>query len=156
MNWGLFAQLVVTFAVATMGWWAAHTLSARRDVTNERRKLRVTYLLEAYRRLEGSVLASDHKTNSSQIASAIADIQLLGSPSQVKMAVEFTKLLASHESQECLSEAFHKLLLDLRQSLRTELQLESVNEKIIILHTLVNEPNPSLKRDGAKARRPLA
>jgi hypothetical protein len=52
MDWKLFAQLLVTFLVAALGWWAAHALSSRRDLANERRKLRVSYLLEAYRKLE--------------------------------------------------------------------------------------------------------
>jgi len=51
MDWKLFAQLAATFVVAALGWWTAHHPSARRDLANER-KLRVSYLLDAYRRLE--------------------------------------------------------------------------------------------------------
>ena len=39
--------MLVTFFVAVLGWWVGHELLARRDLTNDRRKLRVTYLLEA-------------------------------------------------------------------------------------------------------------
>src|SRR3970040_1763407 len=51
MDWKLFAQLLATFFVAAFGWWVAHSLSDRRDLANERRKLRVNYLLDAYRKL---------------------------------------------------------------------------------------------------------
>ena len=44
MDWKLFAQLAMTFAVAILGGWLGHYFSARRDLTNERRKLRITYL----------------------------------------------------------------------------------------------------------------
>jgi Tfp pilus assembly protein PilO len=128
MDWKLFAQLLVTFIVAALGWWVAHALSARRDLANERRKLRVSYILEAYRKLESAANPSDPKSKRSQLESAIADIQLLGSPKQVKMASEFAKLISGNGEASC-----DYLLSDLRSSLRSELQLESVNERIIFL-----------------------
>jgi hypothetical protein len=54
MDWKLFAQLAATFVVTAVGWWAAYYFSRRRDVENDRRKLRTEYLLEAYRRLQAS------------------------------------------------------------------------------------------------------
>ena len=125
MDWKLFAQLLVMFIVSALGWWIVHTLSARRDVANERRKLLVSYLLEVYRNLEKAVRRSDSKAYA-QLESAIADIQLLGSPSQVKMASEIaTSLVANSEA------SINELLFDLRDSLRSELHLESVKDKII-------------------------
>ena len=35
MDWKLFAQLAMTFAVAIVGGWLGHYFSARRDLTNE-------------------------------------------------------------------------------------------------------------------------
>jgi len=122
MDWKLFTTLLVV----SLGWWVAHYLSARREVTNERRKLRVSYLLEAYRKLEQAVHPLDPKAKQEQLESAIADIQLLGSPSQVTMASEFAKSLANNSEA-----SLDGLLFNLRESLRLELQLESVNEKII-------------------------
>jgi hypothetical protein len=109
MDWKLFAQLLVTFSVAVLGWWVGHGLSARRDLANDRRKLRVTYLLEAYRRLEAGSNRSNPESNRSQLESAIADVQLLG------------------------SSTLDALLFDLRRSLRDELQLEPVDESILFL-----------------------
>ena len=128
MNWALFTQLVATFIFAALGWWAAHFLSARRDVANERRKLQVSYLLEAYRRLEGAANPSDPVSKRNQLESAIADIQLLGSPSQVRMASAFAKEIAANNEA-----SVDELLFNLRESLRAELQLKYVNEKITFL-----------------------
>jgi hypothetical protein len=97
-------------------------------VANERRKLRVTYLLEAYRKLENAAYPLDPKSKWNQLESAIADIQLLGSSSQVRMASEFAKLISAKGEA-----GLDDLLSDLRNSLRAELQLESVDEKIIHL-----------------------
>jgi hypothetical protein len=79
MDWKLFAQLAGTIVVAVLAGWFGHYLSARRDVANERRKLRISYLLEAYTKLEGASNRDDLKSHWSQFESAIADIQLLGS-----------------------------------------------------------------------------
>jgi Tfp pilus assembly protein PilO len=134
MDWKLFAQLLVTFIVAALGWWVGHTFSARRDLANERRKLRVNYLLEAYRKLEGAANPSNPKLKRDQLESAIADIQLLGSPLQVKMASEFARSLADTRSLADNSQSsLDDLLFNLRESLRKELHLEGVNEKIIFL-----------------------
>lgn len=88
MDWKLFAQLFATGAVATFGWGAVHYLAARRDLANERRKLRVSYLLEAYRRLESASNREGEEMQQhwSNCESAIADIQLLGSVRQVELA----------------------------------------------------------------------
>jgi len=128
MDWKLFAQLVVAFCVAVLGWWVGHGLSSRRDLANDRRKLRVSYLLEAYRRLEAGSNRSNAEPYRAQLESAIADVQLLGSPTQVKMARAFARDMAQH-SEGSLDD----LLADLRRSLRDELQLESADESIIFL-----------------------
>jgi hypothetical protein len=128
MDWKLFAQLAVTLIVAVLGGWAGHYLSMRRDLAAERRKLRVTYLLEAYRRLEGASNRDDAKRCWPELESAIADIQLLGSPGQVALARRFAIEMASDSAA-----SLDGLIFDLRQSLRTELELEPVKENVIYL-----------------------
>ena len=128
MDWKLFAQLAVTLIVALLGGWIGHYLSMRRDLTGERRKLRVTYLLEAYRRLEGASNRDDPKPCRPDLESAVADIQLLGSPHQVSLAKQFAiEIARAHTS------SLDDLLFDLRQSLRSELELAPVSEKVIFL-----------------------
>ena len=128
MDWRLFAQLAVTLVVAVRGGSLGHYLSARRDLANERRKLRITYLLEAYRRLEGASNRDDPKSGWPQMESAIADIQLLGSADQVSPARQFAAEMARNSNA-----GLDELILDLRQSLRSELELEPVSDKVIYL-----------------------
>jgi hypothetical protein len=128
MDWKLFAQLAVTLIVAMLGGWIGHYLSMRRDLAVERRKLRVTYLLEAYRRLEGASNRDDPKRCWHEFESAIADIQLLGTPHQVSLARQFSIEMAKNHTS-----SLDDLIFDLRQSLRSELELEPVSEKVLFL-----------------------
>lgn len=128
MDWKLFTQLAVTVLVALAGGWLGHSLSARRDLANERRKLRVTYLLEAYRRLEDALHTNDPERSHPKWESAIADIQLLGSPKQVQLARTFALGMASSNSAP-----LDALINDLRQSLRVEMRLLPAGEPVVYL-----------------------
>lgn len=128
MNWTLFLQIVTTLCVAVIGGWTGHYFSSLRDLANERRKLRIAYLLEAYRKLEAASNRHDQTQSWAQFESAIADIQLLGSPRQVSQARRFALEMAKDHTS-----ALDDLIFDLRQSLRSELKLEIVSESIIYL-----------------------
>lgn len=107
--------------VACLGWPVAHWLTRKRELLAEKRKTRVAYLLEAYRRLENA--GNRRMTKESElwrdIESAIADIQLLGTPNQITLASEFVVAFA-----EGGTASFDAILYDLRNSLRKELDLE--------------------------------
>ncbi|MHC1713149.1 MAG: hypothetical protein AB9872_13460 [Solidesulfovibrio sp.] len=122
----VFASLLA-IVVAIVGWLVAHWLTSKRDLANERRKLKVTYLIEAYRKLEAASNTNDIFSNK-QLESAIADIQLLGTIRQVLLAKEFSESIAE-KNQGSLNE----LLFDLRQTLRLELQLDPIKEPISYL-----------------------
>jgi len=119
MDWSFFAQLIVTFVVAVLGWWTGHYLTARRDLINDRRMLQITYLLEAYRRLE-SAANRPKKTPDQTYAfeSAIADIQLLGTPQQVEATIKYAKQHASGGGAQ-----IDDVLTILRRDLRREIAL---------------------------------
>lgn len=124
MDWRLFIQLTATFVVTALGWWAAYYFSKRRDVENDRRKLRTEYLLDAYRRLQDST----HRRGNEEkywatLESAISDIQLLGTPRQAKLAAQFAL-----DMQQSNIGYLDELPLDLRNSLRRELNLEQLAE----------------------------
>jgi hypothetical protein len=104
MNWTLFAQLAVTLLVAVLGGWLGHYFSLRRDGANERRNLRISYLLEGYRKLEG------------------------GSKRQVSLAQQFATEFVRNRGA-----SLDELIADLRQSLRSELELETVPETVVYL-----------------------
>jgi hypothetical protein len=114
--------------VALAGGWLGHRFAAHRDLLNERRKLRVTYLLEAYRKLEDASNRNDPDRTWPLFESAIADIQLLGSPAQVGLARRFALDMAQHHTAP-----LDPLVNDLRRSLREELELPEVIETVVYL-----------------------
>jgi hypothetical protein len=128
VDWKLAATLAVTVLVALGGWWAVHLFAAWRDLINERRKLRITYLLEAYRRLEDAVHRDDPERSWPKWESAIADIQLLGSQAQATMAREFALTMA-RDGMAPLDDVIN----DLRRSLRKELHLPPINGSVVHL-----------------------
>jgi hypothetical protein len=136
MEWNSITQWIVTFFVAAAGWWAGHYFSSRRDLINERRKLRIEYLLEAYRKLERASNRDDIKQYGPEFESAIADIQLLGSPHQVSLAQQFSISMAKSHTAP-----LDELIFDLRRSLRSELQLEPVSENVVYLR-ITDKANP--------------
>lgn len=81
-----------------------------------------------WRKLEGASNRDDPKRCHPDLESAIADIQLLGSPHQVALATQFAIEMARDRTS-----SLNDLLFDLRQSLRSELELERVSEKVIFL-----------------------
>src|SRR5437588_11608988 len=84
MNWQLLGPLLITTLVAVGGWFIGHALTTRRDRLNKRREQRIGYLIEAYRRLESCAHRRD-ALEASKFESAIADIQLFGTPRQVEL-----------------------------------------------------------------------
>jgi len=102
--------------VAIVSWFVGSWLSVRRDRANKRREMRVQYLIEAYRRLEAAGHRPLVPPYSTDMESAIADIQLFGSPTQVTAARKFAFEMAE-QGQASLDD----LLADLRSDLRKEL-----------------------------------
>jgi hypothetical protein len=133
MDWITFGQTVAAFCIALVGWLAAHYFSSRRDLANDRRKLRISYLLEAYRKLEGASNRGDTAADWAQFESAIADIQLLGSAKQVSLARHFAFTVAKERTA-----SLDDLIFDLRQSLRSELELEPVSEHVFFFRYYSN------------------
>ena len=119
MNTQLLLPLLVTTFVALSGWVIVHYFNSKRDLLNKRRELRVQYLIEAYRRLEAVSHANNLKERRLDVESAIADIQLFGTPQQIQLAVKFAKELSEKEIA-----SLDELLTDLRKDLRAELELE--------------------------------
>jgi len=132
MDWKFFLQLIVAFFVAALGWWAAHWFTSRRDLNNERRKIVVQLLLEAYRKLENA--SNREETPWSDFETAIADIQLLGSLRQATLAMEFATSMGKNKTAP-----LDPLLLELRDSLRSELKLPPISNKKIIFFRYVQK-----------------
>jgi hypothetical protein len=123
VNWQLLSPLIS----AIIGGFVVHLFSARRDHANKRREYRVGYLIEAYRRLE----ACSHgigPDNRIKLESAVADIQLLGTPNQVDLVQKFARDFAAQSGV-----SLDVLLQDLRADLRAELRLEPVPKGLVYL-----------------------
>ena len=124
MDWKFFAQLAATGVVTVLGWWVVNFYSKRRDIENDRRKLRTEYLVEAYRRLESAAHREGRqKEFEDRLESAVADIRLLGTAKQADLASRFATDMA--EKGIAYTD---DLLRDLRGSLRSELKLEPLTK----------------------------
>lgn len=128
MTTELLVPLLVTATVAIVGWYAAHRLASSRDRLNKRRDLRVQYLIEAYRQLEFVSNRRITPDTAPDFEKAIADIQLFGTPPQVALAHEFATNFARKGTH-----SLDPLLNHLRNSLREELNLETVPSGITFL-----------------------
>ncbi|MGZ8218661.1 hypothetical protein [Methylomagnum sp.] len=110
-------KYAVPAVVAVIGWFAAHQFNVYRDRQNKRRDLRVQFLLEVYRRLE-SAANREAKTEAQMLAfeSAVADIQLLGTPEQVAATVSYLRQHAAGRRAQ-IDEVFRLLRRDLRKEI---------------------------------------
>lgn len=132
-----FTNMILAAAsiiVVIFGWYVAHYLTRRRDQANKRRDLRVQYLIEAYRNLE----FASNRTLTADVApfleKAVADIQLFGTPKQVQLAQDFAVGFAKNRSH-----SLDPLMRELRQDLRKELDLESVQPEIKYLRIFYDD-----------------
>jgi hypothetical protein len=107
--------LASTILIAVAGWVITQAL-ARRAV---KRNMRIEYLLNAYRRLDAAPNSEqmDHRS----VESAISDVVLLGSQSEIALARKFTEEWQANNEADLTP-----LLRELRASLRHELLFEKV------------------------------
>jgi len=88
------------------------------------------------------------KSHWANLESAIADVQLLGSPYQVSLARQFAYGMAKDKNA-----SLNELISDLRQSLRTELELEAVSEPLLTFES-VAEPQGRMPGSRCLRREP--
>jgi hypothetical protein len=106
--------LISTILIAVAGWIFSHD-QARRAA---KRNMRISYLLDAYPRLDAAAGRPLTTEPARGLEAALSDIWLLGSPSQVKLTEQLIKTWTVEGSFDSTP-----LLLDLRISLRRELLL---------------------------------
>lgn len=136
--------------VAILGWGVSHYLSVSKDQKAKRRDMRIQFLLEAYRRLEAAANRPESgKEEQDRFESALADIQLLGTKTQIEELMRFLEQWNSSEGNASIN----PLLEVIRTHLREELGLEKNIPGIKIFRFEKRHPNMALKRDAAKSRR---
>lgn len=123
INWSI---LVPAFIVI-LGWIVVHCYDIDRDRQNKLRDIRIQYLIDAYQCLANSSQRPPEKNSPyfRQIESAVADIQLFGSKSQIE---EVHQAISEYKKSAILP--LDPLLIDLRNTLRTELNLPPIQEKV--------------------------
>lgn len=136
--------------VAIFGWGVSHYLSVSKDQKAKQRDMRIQFLLEAYRRLEAAANRPESgKEEQDRFESALADIQLLGTKTQIEELMRFLEQWNSSEGNASIN----PLLELLRTHLREELGLEKEIPGIKIFRFENRHPNMALKRDAAKSHR---
>jgi len=115
----IIAALIASL-VTILLWFRSTRNLANEKIEDKRREIRLTYLINAYQRLEGAANRRVYGDSSfaKDIEMAIADIQLFGTRKQIELAQGFSEAYAKgHEG------SVDELLDDLRIDLRTELNL---------------------------------
>jgi len=122
--------------------WLSYWLAIRKNRLAKKRDLRTQYLLDAYRGLE----SASNRIMSHDVERAlelrIADIQLLGSESQVGLAKEFAQKFARDKSA-----TLDELHESLRRDLRKELDLGSVRDQLVHLRIERGPTDPKTHQD---------
>ncbi len=94
-------------------------LNAERDLLNKKREIHVQYLVGVYRQLALSANRPPDPKYFRDMEAAVADIQLLGTASQIGKIDTFCEEFSRQGWA-----SIDSLLVDLRKDLREELQLE--------------------------------
>lgn len=123
-----FAQIVIPAIVALLVVALTHFFTIRRETESRRREQRIGYLVSAFR---GLSKANNHPRLhevADDLEQAISDIQLFGTPEQVRLAQRFGEDLGKNQEAE-----LNSLLTELRNSLRKELGLKAVPSRVLWL-----------------------
>lgn len=121
-----YYKIIVTISLAVLGWLVAHYFTAKRDVANKRRELRLQYLIDAYQVLTNDV--SHRKLTyerNIKLENLLSDIQLYGSEIQVNLAKQLAIDVAAGIGFE-----LDPLIKCLRDDLRKELNLKKIDGNV--------------------------
>lgn len=107
---------------AVGGGFVVHRFTLRREILSAQRTQRVTFLLDAYRKLiDASNRCDISPSQRNYLEAAVDDIMLLGGRNEIAAAHRFLKEFVQD------GEAIHDLVINvLRDSLGRELEIESV------------------------------
>ena len=126
-NSKVFLPLFLTAIITIIGWFIAHQLSSERNRINKHRDIRLEYLISAYLSLADASLRppAPNSPYFQKMESAIADIQLFGSESQIEQVKAF---LQEYDTKG--KGSLDPLMNSLRNDLRKELKLSQIKENV--------------------------
>jgi hypothetical protein len=134
-----FVQVLVSALVALLVTTLTHLFTGRRDRENKRREQRLNYLVSAYRALSKANHHPRLHEVGDELQQAIADIQLFGTPEQIRLAQQFARDLGTKQAAD-----LDELFIALRDNLRAELRAEPVSGKLLWLR-IENDEKPYRK-----------
>lgn len=124
-TWKVILTVFAVLAVI-VGWVVVHVLTAKRDAENKRREITLKYMISAYRILTQEV--SHRKPTDERrekLENLLSDIQLFGTESQVRLAIQLANEVANGGAFE-----LDPLINNLRNNLRDELGLGVIKENV--------------------------
>lgn len=127
-------QVAVPAIVALAVVMLTHLFSRYRDRENRRREQRIEYLVTVFR----SLAKANHHLKLYEIAAeveqAVTDLQLFGTPEQVRLARKFATELGTKQGA-----SMDELLNELRDSVRRELGRKPVAGNVVWLRISRND-----------------
>lgn len=120
-DWKLAFTLGVPALVAAVGWIIGHWLNSRRELSNRRREARLKGLETAYMRIAMFAHRELDDTYKAEFEKFVAEIQLYGTPKQIKLMGEIVEAFVRRNPVVSLD----AILEDLRNTLRAELRMEA-------------------------------
>lgn len=123
LDWKLVFSILIPGALVVVGWFAGSWLTSRREFKARRRDARVKGLETAFMRLADSANRDPTPEVMQNLETFVSELQLYGTPQQVRLTRKMVEAYLSTQP----SVSFDALLEDLRDSLRKELQLESLD-----------------------------
>jgi hypothetical protein len=122
-------KIALTFLAwisVVVGWVVTDHLTKRRDVESQKRKIRTDYLVNVFRFLATSISnRNPSEEDWRKFEDIIADIQLFGTPEQIRLLKAVTNQIAEKKEFD-----LDPILNDLRDHLRSDLDLESIDGNI--------------------------
>jgi len=116
-------KFIIPVLIAILGWIVGHRFNSKRDLKNKQREIVILHNIDVFTKLSETINRTDNKSMK-DFEDAISSIQLLGTSRQAALARKAADEVANHGKTE-----LDELLMDLRQTIRSELSLEQINEK---------------------------
>ncbi len=126
IDWRLVATIGLPATIVVLGWFLGHWLNARRELASRKREARLKALEAAYMRVANAGNRPLTEKLMDDLETFVSELQLYGTPHQIQlMSVIVEGLIKPNNAV-----SFDDILIDLRDSIRKELNLEPVPRPI--------------------------
>jgi hypothetical protein len=127
-NTSITWALIITSLITLAGWFILNCLNSERERKNKLRDIRVSYLIDAYRKLANASQRSPSLANYHRdVESAISDIQLFGTETQIDL---LKRSINNVNYDSLVKFDYDPILNDLRNSLRKEIDLSPLEGNV--------------------------